>query len=123
MKKILPLLVIGFLLYSFTKKKAPAGINPSTPEGKAFEDLSKTIEADPVFTEAGFPADFYEAVKTEYAQQQAGTPRTPDYAFGLPGAFMSVADAWQSAMKFSEATHAQLWAIYSKYRQDIAKAF
>ena len=91
-------------------------------EDKAFNDLSATIEADPVFKSKPFPADFYEAVKKDYANIQAGHPRTADYNYGKPGAFMSIADAWKDAMGYSNATHDQLWKIYADYRNASAKS-
>ncbi len=90
-------------------------------ENDTFKEMSAVIEADPIWQQKVFPGDFYEAVVADYANIQAGNPRTPDYNYGKPGAFMSVADAWKNAMGFSNETHSKLWTLYNKYKSDIAK--
>jgi hypothetical protein len=113
-----------------TQTQASQAIMPApekTLEQKIFDRLSQIIEADPVFKTKSFPANFYEAVQDEYNDFKSGVPgRYNDDAnyktFGLPGAFMGVADAWQSAMGFNEDTHRQLWDVYGQYRNELAKS-
>jgi hypothetical protein len=91
-------------------------------ESKTFDEMSKVLEADPVWSNHVFPADFYPAVKTDYDNIKAGNPRAPNYNYGKPGAFMSVVDAWKDAMGIAPATHEQLWKVYSAYISEDTKS-
>lgn len=95
----------------------PAGQTVDPPEQTIYDQLAAIIEADPVFTTKSFPANFYDAVKTEF--QAPGTYNVnssfPYSAKGWPGAFMAVADAWKSEMAYSEETHQKLWSVFSKW--------
>ena len=95
-------------------------------EKSMYDSLRQTIEADPVFTSKSFPVDFYPAVQQQYLYE-IGEPggycynASPVYVgSGVPGAFMAVADAWQTAMGFNETTHTALWNLFSQWKTSIA---
>ena len=128
MNKFLLPAIVAAAIYLFAKKKSTTSPGTSDTTGGSsdlgqnyFLQMSSILESDPVWTQKTFPANFYEYVTNDYTQQQAGKPRTPEYAYGLPGSFMSVLDAWASAMGISEETHTHLWNLYSAYRQQLAK--
>lgn len=91
-------------------------------EDSSFAEMSKVLEADPVWQNHVFPADFYPAVKTDLDNIKAGNPRAANYNYGKPGAFMSVVDAWKDAMGIAPATHEQLWKLYSAYISEYTKS-
>lgn len=119
---------------AYTDTAATSTARPTQLEKDTFNVLLSTLQADPWFAKQSnriFPADFFDAVQTDYARQLDGYPRTPDYAAGLPGSFMSVSDAWFVPLipypalfpnwtGITPQTHDQLWSIYSAYRQKAA---
>lgn len=125
-KVIAGILILGAagagIWYYLKNKKvtaAAAAIDPAatiaTPETNAVNALDAALKSDPIWQNKSFPTDFYPTVATEYQAQVNGNPRTIDYEYGKPGAFMSIADAWQMAMGYSDDTHAKLWQIYSQW--------
>ena len=98
-------------------------VTQASLEKDVFNKMSKTLEADAGWKTHGFPGNFYEYVKTDYEQNKAGKPRTETYKYGLPGSFMSVADAWWPDDKIvTKATHEELWRQYSDYIGQVQKA-
>lgn len=93
---------------------------------ETYQQLLTALQADPVFAEKTFPADFEQAVADQYSDYQAGIPgRYNDAAIyknaDIPGAFMAVADAWQSAIGYGADTHNQLWTIFSQWKNQVAQ--
>jgi hypothetical protein len=103
---------------------APAAPTASA-ETEAFNALSAMLENDPVWKQPGkvFPADFYDAVQTEYNAQKAGTGRGPEYNdFGRPGAFMAIVDQWFTGEgSLSPGKREDMWRVYSTYRSTFRK--
>ena len=100
----------------------PLTLHGSNDENVTFQNLATILENDSIWKTKKFPEDFYIAVNEEYQNILAGKPRTPDYHYGKPGAFMSMADAWQSAMGYGDTTHAQLWQVYDEFRKTYSTA-
>lgn len=96
-----------------------------TEQLKTYNQLLQILQADPIFKEKVFPADFATAVQQENNDFLSGKPGTYNNAdvyknCGLPGAFMGVADAWQNAIGFNETTHSALWQIFSQWKTYVA---
>lgn len=96
-----------------------------TQQQATYNQLLAILQADPVFKEKSFPANFYNAVQDELNDFLSGKPGRYNDAevyknAGLPGAFMGVADAWQSAMGFNETTHSALWQIFTQWKSTVA---
>lgn len=116
--------------YTGTDTAATAA-GPSQLEKDTLTVLLSTLQADPFFTlpVQPFPGDFMDAVLKDYQNQLDGYPRTPDYAYGLPGSFMSVADAWWPYPRpfnplfpgtITTDTHSKLWSMYDAFRTKYA---
>lgn len=104
---------------------------PSQLEKDTYATLLSILQADPWIQRRVFPGDFFDAVQQDYVRQLDGYPRTPDYAAGLPGSFMSVSDAWFVPVTpypslfpnwtgITPQTHDALWSTYSAFRSKFA---
>lgn len=94
------------------------GIVPgSSSETDTFNKLMTIIKGDSNVKMGGFA----DAVQAQLSDYKAGKPGRYNASgmyspYGSVGAFMAVADAWQSGMGFSEATHSQLWEVFNSYK-------